>query len=243
MEKVANGKVYRSNLTCPDLEPCFEAVRILKPVARGHFMLADKDDLRCGFISHDEAAVLHEVVKRAGGWWLEIGSHVGWSAAHMAMGADHVVCVDPSFGEEKWMSKFTQNILRVGVYLDITVAAMRSDTYFKTHMKGSSPSYTGVFIDGMHSDPVPYEDAVGSVRILNRDLSVIVFHDVGGAPIRRGVRYCIDAGYKFRMYNTPNFMAVCWKGNFDPPIHKPDPSIPWEKIRQNMPELDFREES
>jgi len=55
-----------------------------------------------------------------------------------------------------------------------------------------------------------------------------------------GRRFSDGDAIPCRTYDTPNGMAVCWRGDFSPPNHVPDPAIDWGSVRAGRaPEFDF----
>jgi len=83
--------IYKSNLEAPDLSRFFKHLTV-SPMAHsfGHDVprdWADKSDddpvfgiwKRCGFWTHDEAAILYNVAQRVNGFWLDMGIESVWA--------------------------------------------------------------------------------------------------------------------------------------------------------------------
>jgi SAM-dependent methyltransferase len=233
--------IYRSNIQAPDLQPHFAATTICKPRpwSMGHDVLSDAVyEPECGFMTHDEAAILYECAWRSReGFWIDIGARTGWTTAHIAAAGAQVAAVDPMLIYAEFLSRFERDVQEfwsniAGLY------AADSDYFFDVHEEYKGVC-SGVCIDGNHDAPCPLNDARNALTFL-ADTGVIALHDFYGLPIRDAVRYLIGEGMKCRVYNTPNGMAVCWRGNFTPPDHVPDPSIDWAAVRANRaPEFDF----
>jgi len=223
---------YQSNITCRDLAPAFRHT-FVDTGAVGHDVMHDEDfDRACGYISHDEAAILAAIASAVGGDWLEIGSHTGWSASHIALGADSVVCVDPEFARPDFRGRAWGNMQRAGIAGKIELRILGGF---------ADEKFTGAFIDGNHSPPEPLNDAKMVYDSL-RERAAVVFHDFIGWPVHDGVRWLIDQGMKFRIYSTQQMMAVCWRGDIEIPVHVPDPAIDWDGIRRRT-RFDFKGES
>jgi len=247
--------IYRSNLLCPDLTENFEClVNRPMPHSFGHHVPSDwgdkKDDdpqfglyKRCGFWTQDEAAILFNIARQVGGFWLDIGAHTGWTTAHIDAGlklsprqgrtfpTPKVVPVDPMFAVPEFAARFCSN---TGFPMP-ALAAKTSTEYFRMHDNGGDP-FNGVCIDGDHSIGEPLKDAKNAARHLSKS-GVILFHDFIGQPVREGVEWLMDQGFKARVYFTPHMVAVCWRENFVPPNHVADPKIGNMKIY--CPEFDF----
>lgn len=230
---------YRSNVSAPDLEPCFERARDMTKYrnAPGHRILCDPDLFAgCGYVTHDEAAILYRTASRIGGRWLEIGSHTGWSTAHIALGASTVYALEPEFirpvfNDRKdpavFFKVFSDNIARVrAAYPSLAPVDPIPHLSQNVLPLWDGPKFSGCFIDGEHMPPFPQRDAEMLLPHLAAD-AVVVFHDVLGEPVQDGVKHLVDHGFSWRLYRTPQLLAVCWRGRFTPIDHTPDPAFDW----------------
>lgn len=238
--------IYRSNLTAPDLQPFFKHVHCrVMPHSMGHDVLSDWTDKadddpvfgifkRCGLWTHDEAAILYNVAKRAVfGRWLDIGSHTGWTTLHIDAGCGlNPVGVDPMYSVPEFHARIRENLKGC----DCPLFAGTSDQYFS--LLSSDIHYAGVCIDGDHCSPHPLRDAQNAAKHLAKN-GVIIFHDAMGAPVIEGVNWLLDNGFKCRYYYTPHLIALCWRGDFTPPDHTRDPRIDWRGIERLMPTFEF----
>ncbi len=241
--------IYLSNLTCPDLTPHFKhLVSRPMPHSFGHDVPSDWGDKadddpvfgiykRCGFWTHDEAALLYNVAKALGpaGWW-DIGCHTGWTSAHIAAAypipLDHkqahqsgarfnyVIGIDPMVGVFRDRIR-ENNVQGPGRCYGFEVADT-SSRWIKKYGADWPPG--GVCIDGDHEPGKPLEDAQNAVAHLT-DTGVIIFHDFIGQPVREAVAWLLDHGFHARIYKTPHMVACCWRGDFSPPDHIPDPHV------------------
>lgn len=240
--------IFRSNLTAPDLQPYFKHVtsRVM-PHSFGHDVLsdwADKSDddpifgvyKQCGFLTHDEAAILYNVAKQLGPalWW-DIGCHTGWTSAHIAAaypipfnaGAltlppphNYVIGIDPmvqEFGE-----RIRENHIQGPGRTYGFETPYMSDAWINKYGMDWPPA--GVMIDADHDAPAPLNDAQNALKHL-APTGVIVLHDFIGKPVRDAVEYLMSEGMKCRLYWTPYILAVCWRGDFTPPEHHGDPEL------------------
>jgi protein-L-isoaspartate O-methyltransferase len=221
----SGGLIYRSNLYAPDLHGHFKHV-LCRPMphSNGHSVLSDFADSsdpqltfyqNCGFATHDEAAILWNVAFAFRGEWLDIGGHTGWTAAHLAHPGNNVIAIDPMYRVEAFKARAIENLEAVG--LGVSLYAGTSREFFEQNQR----SFDGVMIDGDHMAPHPEEDARNACAWLN-ERGAIIFHDAIGEPVQQGVRYLIGQGFRHRIYWTPHVVAVCWRGDFQPPDHIPD---------------------
>jgi len=228
---------YQSNLRAPDLRPQFAATTEwrVRDWSMGHDIPSDKEfEPECGFLSDDEAAILHNIVQAVGGRWLDIGARFGWSTAHIALASLSVHAVDHALRLAAFAHRFETNMERFWQHLD-EYHGHKALKFF-AYEQGK---FAGVMIDGDHDRPQPLNDACCSLAHLE-PRGAIVFHDFWGRPIQEGVEYLIQQGLKCRVYNTPAGMAVCWRGEFTPPDHVPDPDVNWSEIRKGRaPLFDF----
>lgn len=204
----------------------------------GDISYCDRDFYpHCGFMSLREAEILQRAVQRvsdgkASCSAIEIGTHVGWSAAivalAMASGRGVVTCVDPNLHgpqAERLRANMSRcSILQCGkdengefqavaAKLDTPLFAIERITcrdYF------SHPMYpVGVFdiavIDGDHSDPQPLADAVRCDIALKRG-GFIALHDSKGQPVLDAVWFLERLGYRIEHHETTmNGITICWK--------------------------------
>lgn len=230
------GSSYRSNLAAPDLEPCFRHV-VSRPMAHsmGHNVLSDVEHYpECGFWTHDEAAILYHVASAVGGEWADIGAHTGWTACHQAAAGCRVAAVDNMYAVESFRRRAEENIAAAGLESRIELFGAISREFFAAQTR----RFDGVVIDGDHEPPVPLEDARDALERL-KPRGVILFHDFIGKPVRDGVRWLLENGLRARIYWTPHVVAVCWRGQFHPPPHRPDPAVDWPAVRSAMTDFDF----
>lgn len=228
--------IYRSNLTCPDLTPHFKHV-FCTVGPFGHDVphdWADKADddpyfgifKRCGLWTHDEAAILWNIAERRRGDWIDIGSHTGWTTAHILGDTSHpshyCYAVDPLYGSEEALKRACEQIAAAGPGHSCQFMALNQTS--KKFFPECHHHIDGVCIDGDHSRPIPLQDAQGAHKHLAEN-GVIVFHDFIGTPVQEAVAWLIQQGYKYRIYTTPQMVACCWRGNFEPPEHDPDTAI------------------
>lgn len=229
--------IYRSNLRCPDLSSYFAETTICKPRpwSFGHDVMSDKDyEPDNGFMTHDEASILWHCARRLGGNWCDIGARFGWTTAHIADGSPtHAhVAIDREFMAVSGAIRFAGNV--IPMKRNVEARALDSRAVWTLDRQ-----FFGWCIDGNHSHPFPLLDAIQALQY-SPETCCIVFHDFYGKPIRDGVRYLMEQGLKCRVYWTPNGMAVCWRGDFTPPVHEADPvilSAKYETRRDQMPDF------
>lgn len=245
-------RIYRSNLECPDLTGFFRLRIAAHQNSMGHVVPSDPDyEPGCGFWTWDEAAILYNIAEQVGGHWIDIGSRFGWTAAHLLTAGATVVGVDPEYCHDYFSDRLNQNLDGIRKQMNgrcgrFYPAPMTSqDLFAKMH---PDSKYDGFVIDGNHDAPYPLKDAIGAAEH-SLESAVIVFHDFMGRPIRDGVRYLIENGWKCRVYWTPNGVALCWRGfehigergsvGFMPPHHVADSAINWSDQRNSMTDFDF----
>ena len=86
--------------------------------------------------------------------------------------------------------------------------------------------------------PHPQADAYGAAMHLH-DTGVILLHDGFGEPVQEAVRWLQDQGFRTRIYLTPHIVACCWRGDFTPPTHIPEPAILEHNLPVRMPLIDW----
>ena len=241
--------IYRSNLTCPDLQPFFRHTHCrVMGHSQGHDVLSDFTDKsvedpvfgiykNCGFWTHDEAAILYNVARAIGGEWLDIGGLTGWTAAHEAAAGCRVTAVDTMYSVPDFRARAEENLTLAGnmkrwkiVDLgkgttapqpdEVTLWTGTSNEFFTRDLR----TFDGIVIDGDHSPPCPLQDAINAATRIKPG-GVILFHDAIGEPVKEGYRYLQGLGWKLRIYKTPHVVALCYQDPFVPPEHISDPRV------------------
>lgn len=242
--------IYRSNLTCPDLTPHFKHL-VSRPMGHsfGHDVPSDWGDKavddpvfglykNCGMWTHDEAAILYSVAQLAGRackTWvaLDIGAHTGWTSTHVARAGHLVDAVDPMLAVNEFADRFCENTFDESP--EPRMWSMRSSQYLE---QCREMPYNLVCIDGDHSEGKPLEDAKGAVRHL-AETGVIMLHDGTGRPVQEAVEWLMTQGFKARAYFTPHLCFCCWRGDFVPPDHEPDPEVKRQLLDGRFANFDF----
>ena len=98
--------------------------------------------------------------------------------------------------------------------------------------------YEGVCIDGCHEDGQPQRDARNAVKHL-APTGVIMLHDGVGRPVQEAVEWLMGQGFKARAYFTPHLVFCCWRGDFTPPDHEPDPEVKRQLLDGRFSSFDF----
>lgn len=243
-------EIYRSNIEAPDLLPAFPHAEPF--VIGGGLTHHDADfDTHCGYLSPDEAAILYTVAIDFPGLWVEVGSHTGWSGAHIAapvvpheFAPLRLVAIEPRFLERHFMRRTLANWDRAGVLPLIAPYLGRSDEYFAriAQLPDDRPCFNGAFIDGDHNPGSPLRDAQMTLPHM-QDRCVIGFHDFVGQPVQEAVMWLADHGFEFRAYDTPQMLAFCWRGSWVPPRHLRNEDRDWAALRASHDGFDYGRET
>lgn len=174
----------------------------------------DKDEVygdafilpHCGFMSMRESEILFDLAVFGEENWLEIGSHLGWSAAVLANAGCRVVMVDPEFAPQANQIVYEaamENIRRAGAWGDVKFCGMTSEEFFNLNHQ----TFDGILIDGNHDAPCPLNDAVAAAKVLNPG-GVIVLHDTKGQPIMDAVEWLRANDFDVVIHDTINGLGV-----------------------------------
>ena len=244
---------YMGGLEMPDLRPHFKHLhwRVMghsfgRLVASDWADKPDDDQWRiwkqCGLWCREEAAILYHCARtlRNRGTWVDIGAHTGWTSKHLQRGSRGIVeCIDPMLANPCFSARFSENTGLVYPEMNLSVVSqlspITSDEYFAA-MPYQAPD--GYVIDGDHLAPHPLHDAQNAAAHLRRN-GVILLHDVIGPPVQEAVRWLQDNGFRTRIYLTPHVVACCWRGEFTPPVHIPEPALVDQNLPARMPMIDW----
>lgn len=199
-----------------------------------HLYRCDKKYPYADFVNVDEAHILHNLAKQvAGKPALEIGCMTGYSSWHLLQGGVVLSICDPVLSSRK-----------VFEYVNEALSAFNGQF---TLLGGESPKavqqlgswfspWSLVFIDGNHEAPWPTVDAIAASHYCADD-AMVVFHDLLFPPVFNAVVVLAFCGWKVKLYDTFQGMAVCYRGGIEPVYHTPDPAIaalPKPKVMQHL---------
>ena len=220
----------------PDLLPLFPYARAENPWAvqwpylrkeTPHIWRSDtrnKTGYDTGNASCEEAACLYALASLfRGKRGLEIGTHFGWTGAHLLAAGLQLDCIDPEFADPE----------REAAIREVFDAVAGRDSYqlwtgFSPQLvpearASRSEPWSFTFIDGNHDGDAPRNDALEVLKHLDKDC-IVVLHDLTSPYVERGLAVFHDAGFSVRLFNTMQILGVAWRGNVRVPDHVSDPN-------------------
>jgi glycosyltransferase involved in cell wall biosynthesis/predicted O-methyltransferase YrrM len=177
-----------------------------------------------GFLNRDEAVLLHNIALQFKGRnALEIGSWMGWSTCHLALGGVNVDVIDPAHEDPVIRASVEDSLRRSGVAERVNLAGGRSPETL-AELGGR---WSLFFIDGDHESPAPLRDTAAALHYAAHDCA-FVFHDLASPAVAAPLRLLKEKGFKVIVYQTAQIMAMAWRGNVNPVAHVPDPNVAWQ---------------
>jgi O-methyltransferase len=182
-----------------------------------------------GYASAEEAAVLYNIATQfRGRRGLEIGSHYGWTGAHLLAAGLVLDCVDPAFKNVDHAGNVTATFEAIGSDFSDPVkyrlwGGCSPQILDEVAASGDGGAYSFVFIDGDHDGDAPATDAQAILPYLD-DNAVVVLHDLTSPHVSRALPILANAGLQIRLINTMQIMAVAWRGQVHIPLHVQDPN-------------------
>jgi len=180
-----------------------------------------------GYASVEEAACLHALAQMfAGKRGLEIGTHYGWTAAHLMAAGLRLDCIDPVFTDATHAADVRRPLDAVQAKYAGTYrlwAGGSPEMVATARVAADGASWSFAFIDGNHDGDAPANDARAVIPHLADD-AVVVFHDLTSPHVERGLAACAAAGFRTCIFNTGQILGIAWRGAVDVPRHMPDPN-------------------
>jgi predicted O-methyltransferase YrrM len=201
-----------------------------------HVWYVDRRYPSIGFLSRDEASILHNsALLFRGRRALEIGCFLGWSTCHMAMAGVELDVVHPLLGRPEFVTSVRRSLGDAGVLPAVHLVAGNSPEAVAELAQriGRWPFF---FIDGDHDHPGPLEDARVCAGHAEDD-ALILMHDLACPDVGRAMDWLRDHGWQTRVYHTMQIMGAAWRGRVQPVAHQPDPAVQWtvpEHLRGHM---------
>jgi predicted O-methyltransferase YrrM len=188
------------------------------------------DDRHCGYVtgnaSVEEAACLYTFASQfEGRRGLEIGTHFGWTAAHLLAAGLRLDCIDPAMADPARKQAITEALDGVPGAKSYRLWSGFSPEIVKEVRDSAADPWSFAFIDGNHEGDAPRDDASEVLKYLAAD-AMVVFHDLISPHVERGLAVFHDAGFSIKLINTMQILGVAWRGKIRPPEHVQDPNIP-----------------
>lgn len=180
-----------------------------------------------GNASSEEAACLYNLASLfRGKRGLEIGTHFGWTGAHLLAAGLRLDCIDPEFANPKREAAIREAFDAVPGHLPYRLWAGFSPAIVPEARASAPEPWSFAFIDGNHDGDGPRDDAKAVLNFLAQD-ALVVFHDLTSPFVERGLAVFRDAGFSIRLFNTMQILGVAWRGNVRVPDHVKDPNVPY----------------
>lgn len=179
-----------------------------------------------GNASVEEAAVLFTLARQfAGKRGLEIGTHFGWTAAHLLAAGLRLDCIDPAIADETRHRHISEALGKVKDVQSLHLWPLFSPEGVSEVAASAEGPWSFAFIDGNHDGDAPADDARAVLPYLAED-AMVVFHDLTSPDVAGGLKVMKEAGFNVRLFNTMQIMGVAWRGNVTVPDHISDPNAP-----------------
>lgn len=180
-----------------------------------------------GFVSRDEAAILHNsALMFSGEPALEIGCWRGFSTAHLAAAGLVLDVIDPILSEQNTMDEMKKLIADLGAESSVSLHGGFSEQLVY-ELAERKQRWRFIFIDGDHEAPAPARDAALCAQYAADD-AMIVLHDLASPAVADGLELLRELGWSTAVYQTMQIMGVAWRGDIQPLAHTPDPQVSWQ---------------
>jgi glycosyltransferase involved in cell wall biosynthesis/predicted O-methyltransferase YrrM len=192
-----------------------------------HTWYADDRDPLMGVLNRDEAVLLHNIALTfAGRRALEIGSWIGWSTAHLALGGVTVDAIEPAHEDADVRAAVEASLRACGVADRVRLAGGASPGTIAELAAQGGP-WSLFFVDGDHDCAAPTRDALACLPFATSDCA-FVFHDVASPDVADALRALEAEGFEIVLYQTAQIMGMAWRGDVQPVAHVPDQDVAWQ---------------
>lgn len=200
----------------------------LRPAAPHIFRTDRRDPNRyvTGYASYEEAVVLYNLARPfAGRRGLEIGTHFGWTGAHLLAAGLEMDFVDPAIADPARTAALVETFDQIAPGRYRLTALPSPQAIEVVRAQGDGGPFAFAFIDGDHAGEAPANDARAVLPHL-ADEAVVVFHDLTSPDVAAGLAVFAAAGFSIRLVNTMQILGVATRGAVAPLRHVPDPNVP-----------------
>lgn len=192
-----------------------------------HVFRADsrnKDGVPIGNATYEEAVCIHTIATQfAGLRGLEIGTHFGWTSAHLHAAGLRLDLVDPAFSKQDRIAEIREVLDAISNDMPYQIWPGFSPESISEIYAQSSEPWSLVFIDGDHEGEAPLRDAEAVIKYCAKD-AVVIFHDMTSPFVSAGLSVFKAAGWQVGLYNTMQVLGIAWRGNVLVPRHLADPN-------------------
>ena len=193
-----------------------------------HIWHVDERFPRMGFLSRDEASIVHNLAKLfKGKKALEIGCWRGWSTAHILKAGVELDVVDIVLEDPDALAELQTIAKGCGASKRTRFFAGSSHLKVPQIAEEDNKKWSFFFIDGDHEVPAPARDAVLCSQFAEKD-ALMVFHDLASPHVSDALVAMRREGWNTMVYQTMQIMGIAWRGKIKPVPHTPDPQVNWE---------------
>lgn len=179
-----------------------------------------------GVLSVEEASLLFNNARVfRGRRGLEIGCHLGWSAAHLLAAGLDLDIVDPALGRADQEAAVRSSLDRVRTEGSYQLWAAYSPGALPKVRRARPEPWSFVFVDGEHEGESPRLDAEAVAGRCAED-ACVMFHDMKSPFVAQGLQAMKEHGWNVGLYNTMQIMGIAWRGAVEPVRHVGDPNVP-----------------
>lgn len=210
------------------LNPWTVKWKYLRPTAPHIFRVDGRNEkpFPIGYASYEEAVCLHNLALLfKGKRGLEIGSHFGWTSAHLRAAGLEMDFVDIAFADEGRRQQVESTLNQIENPLPFRLWGDPSPKCIPQVRGAGDDPFSFAFVDGNHDGDAPKVDALAVLEQCAED-AVVVFHDLTSPDVAAGLKEMAKAGWNVTIFKTMQVLGVAWRGNVEIPDHIADPNVP-----------------
>lgn len=209
------------------IDPRRMSWKYMRPEVPHIFRVDRRGSPGIGNASYEEACCLYTLASQfRGKRGLEVGTHLGWTGAHLLAAGLRMDFVDPAIANAERAKMLVTSFDAVPNRVSYKMYAQPSPQSIEPIFReGNSELWSFAFIDGNHDGDAPMFDAKAVLPFMADD-SCVMFHDLTSPHVAAGLQVFQEAGWNIEVFQTMQILGVASRGQVVIPPFQKDNNVP-----------------